>query len=1193
LADTKGPPTPESRNRRKRLAKRLGIGVAIALAVLVLVIFVLPTPIARYVIDSQLDQLGIVHNGVETVEIDLWNSRVRAGPISFSAGDAREGQLGEVAFDYSFGALLRGRGFVSTFVVSGVDVYAARLADGSITLNGVNLTAIAGAEAEAATQPEPPSEEESAFGVGVERFEFRDSKFFFEDLSGGTLAMDLERLTLEGLRTWSPADPTRFTLEGGLNEMQLSIAGNVFPLTDPLRISINTHIRGITIDRVERFVGAAGLERRDGEMETRVQYDYAIHRDGRIEGTVDGTYHLVGLDVATPGGEVVALGEAVLEVDMEQTLASDGSASADGRLRLEGSSLSVSSGMGDIIEIGSLVLNVEDLKLTKEAKQRKSLIAWASGTVDSGSGPKGAQSIVALAIGAIEAQVRDLLAHVFEIDGRQTLTLKDGRARLAAREDMPIQDVEFAELEVILEDLETKAFDGGVSGSVSLGTALTGLRAGGKRGDLDANVSSLRMDAKTIEVSVTTERTAIAFDLATILETLAASDARLGSVALKKLSLGSEGIKLEQSTEGARAAGPVVLRLEGLDSTLSGDADSHMTARGEALELNLGSVTLGGKGTLEAGISGKLEASDLAVERGGANPLAFALSSTQTTIENVRIAPLDARAAIEGGLTTSLSKFSFEVGSQPEGLSGSLDSLEHRIERLQVSGLDGTGPKVSLVSRVELDGLEASVPVAAGQTAEAKVASLAVSESQLTLEGKAVRATGDLEVSGITATAEGDSPQALDLVALSVAGIAGDNEAGLGIERIALGELSVTLTLPLPGTPRDTKEGAGDGPAKTQDKAEDKRDSTPTSRQVKVGEFTIAPGSKVTVVDKTVKPPVKTSILFEQLKVGPVDSGAPQTRTNLEVSMAVNETSKLSIEGWASPFARDPELALETRLKTLSLPHFSPYAASFTGVNIESGALWASADAKANKGNLEGNIDLRIDDLFVAPISEEEAKALEASTGLPVGFAVGVLKDDKGVIELGFPVTGTVAEPKVDYSEAINKALSGAMASLFPTNWFGGDAKSYNMKPATFTPGTTELTAEGKAVADRIGAVFAGKPNINLRACGRAARADLATLRGATGESTAVAGASPPLDKPAPPVAASSDPAASSQPPAKPVAPPSEKEVEALLALAAERGAAIRAYLSASHGIDPKRVPECRTAYSIEDGKPPRAEFLF
>lgn len=1193
MADMTKPPTPDSSNRRRRLAKRLGIGVAIALAVLVLVIFVLPTPIARYVIDSQLDRIGVVHKGVETVEIDLWNSQVRAGPISFRAGDTREGQVGEVAFDYSFGALLKGRGFVSTFVVSGVDVYAARLADGSITLNGVNLTAIGGGEAEAATESEPPSEEGSAFGVGVERFEFRDSKFFFEDLSGGTLAVDLERLTLDGLRTWSPDEPTQFTLEGGLNEMQLSISGNVFPLTDPLRVSVNSRVRGISIDRVERFVGPVGLERRDGEMETRVQYDYAFHRDGRIEGTVDGTYHLVGLDIATPGGEVVALGEAVLKVDLEQTLASDGSASADGQLRLEGSSLSASSGMGDVIEIGSLVFDVENLRLTKEAKQRQSLLAWTSAGGDSESGPKGPRSIVALAIGAIEAQVRDLLAHVFEIDGRPTLTLKDGQVRLAAREDMPVRDVEFAELEVNLDDLVTKAFDGGVSGSVSLGTAITGLRVRGEGSALEADVANLRVDSKAIEVSVTTERTAIAFDVATVAEMLAANDARVGSLALRKLSLGTQGISLEQSPEGARAAGPVVLRLEGLDSTLSGEAESHMTARGEALELNLGSVTLGGQGVLEAGISGRLEASGLAVERSGASPLAFALASSRTKIEDIRITPLDARAAIEGGLVTSVSKVSFEVGSKAEALSGSLDSLEHGIEQLRVSGLDGTEPRVSLVSRVQLDGFEARLPVAAGQTAEAGVVSLAVPESQLTLEGRAVRATGDLEVTGITARAEGDSPQALDLAALSVAGITGDNEAGVGIDRIALGELSVTLTLPMPGTPRDTKEEADDGPAQTQDKADAEKESTPTNRRLKVGEFLIAPGSKIVLVDKTVKPPVKTNVAFEQLKVGPLDSGAPETRTNLEVLMAVNEASQLSVEGWASPLAREPDLALETRLKMLSLPHFSPYAASFTGVNIESGALWASADAKANKGNLEGKIDLRIDDLFVAPISEEEAKALEASTGLPVGFAVGILKDDKGVIELGFPVTGTVAEPKVDYSEAINKALSGAMASLFPTNWFGGDAKSYNMKPATFTPGTTELTAEGKAVAERIGSAFAGKPNISLRACGRAARADLAALRGAGGESTAVSGESPALEKPAPTAGAGSDPVAPSQPPAKPVMPPSEKEVEALLALAAKRGAAIRAYLSASHGIDPKRVPECRTAYSIEDGKPPRAEFLF
>jgi hypothetical protein len=51
--------------------------------------------------------------------------------------------------------------------------------------------------------------------------------------------------------------------------------------------------------------------------------------------------------------------------------------------------------------------------------------------------------------------------------------------------------------------------------------------------------------------------------------------------------------------------------------------------------------------------------------------------------------------------------------------------------------------------------------------------------------------------------------------------------------------------------------------------------------------------------------------------------------------------------------------------------------------------------------------------------------------------------------------------------------------------------------------------------------------------------------------------------------------------------------VKDLLALATRRGESIRQYLEATRGIGKDRVPECRTAYSIEDGKEPRAEFQF
>ncbi len=139
MPDEAQPGTSRKVSRRRRLALRLGVAVAATLLVFALVVFVLPTPLARYVIDTQLERLGIQHDGIETVRVDLWNSRVRAGPVRFRSGDAREGQIGETGFDYSFAALVKGRAFVQIFYLRGVDLRVARLADGTIEINGVNL----------------------------------------------------------------------------------------------------------------------------------------------------------------------------------------------------------------------------------------------------------------------------------------------------------------------------------------------------------------------------------------------------------------------------------------------------------------------------------------------------------------------------------------------------------------------------------------------------------------------------------------------------------------------------------------------------------------------------------------------------------------------------------------------------------------------------------------------------------------------------------------------------------------------------------------------------------------------------------------------------------------------------------------------------------------------------------------------
>ncbi len=175
------------------------------------------------------------------------------------------------------------------------------------------------------------------------------------------VTIDLERLTLEGLRSWAPDEPTAFTLEGWVNEMQLSLDGTLLSLHEPLRVTLNSRINDITIDRIARFVGPTGLEREGGSVDSEVHYDFTIHGDGRVEGTVDGVYNFADFEIATAAGETATLGKAVLQVDLEQERLADGSFAAAGRLRLEAAPVSFSDAAGDSMEVASLELIFGDL----------------------------------------------------------------------------------------------------------------------------------------------------------------------------------------------------------------------------------------------------------------------------------------------------------------------------------------------------------------------------------------------------------------------------------------------------------------------------------------------------------------------------------------------------------------------------------------------------------------------------------------------------------------------------------------------------------------------------------------------------------------------------------------------------------------------------------------------------------------
>lgn len=1150
---------PRLTQRQRRWAIRSGIGTGVTLILFILVVFVLPTPLAHYVINAQLEELGIRHDGIDTVDVDLWNSEVRAGPVTFRAGEAEDGQIGATGFDYSFGALFQGRAFVQTFYLRGVDVYVSRLEDGAVAINGINLRDLAASEeADAETPPAAKGEEEdSGFGFGGERFEFADSRLVFEDVSGGKLTLDLDRLTLDRLQTWTPEEPTSFELAARLNEIELALDGTIVPLGDPLTVTLNSRVTGITLDRVARFIGPTGLARQAGSVDTEVHYAYAIHRDGKVEGTVDGTYRFDGFDIATESGGSVTLDNATLKVDLRQELRSDGSTSAAGQVTLSGGRLAVANAAGDDLEVGELSATLDGLNFQKGAERRERLLERTpEETAPSDTAP----SVVQLLIGWARDLGENALDHRLSVDGAPALTLTDVRLRAAARDGLPGQELRLDEANLRLDDLTSEAFDAGWGASGALDSAISGLRFALLDGSAEAGLAALEADSGSVDLNVTREETTLGFDLAVALQEFTAGDDQGGRVELQRLSLSSAGMRVTETAASGEARGPLSLGLEGLAATLPGEG-GDLTLGGESLALALSPLTLTGKQGETGQLSGSLEMTGLSLERGGATPFSFSLAQSRSELQDIRVAPLNAAATVTGGLTTRLSELS---------------------ARLALSG---------------------------GETAAATVASLEVPLSQLGYAEESLQAKGAIEVTGLAAGTDGEQAQSLGLASLSVTGLDVDTARGAAAESLALGQLDVKLALPLPGMARGEDVAAKETATATETSESEAVAESPAAprfdRRYRLGRLTLAPGSAIEVTDRGVEPPLQARVVVEELQAGPLDTAAPEAHSDLTLALSVNETSRLRLDGWAAPLKARPDFQLTSDVEGVPLPILSSYVAKAAGVNIESGELFAGIEAKASDGDLGGGIDLKIDDLFVTPLSEEQAEKLQADIGLPVGFAVSILKDSEGVIAFGLPLGGTVAEPQVDYSEAVDKAIAGAMASVFPTSWFGPDGNSFEMQPAGFVPGTAELTAAGKEVADQMGGLYANKPGISIRACGRAGRADLVALRGGpledpeqmpgdtvmpAGEDSQSAALAPPPDKGIGPDA---DAAGTSDSAAVELPAPSDQEVEALLSLATERGTAVRKYLEARYGIDPGQIPECRTAYSIKDGKPPRAEFQF
>lgn len=217
---------------------------------------------------------------------------------------------------------------------------------------------------------------------------------------------------------------------------------------------------------------------------------------------------------------------------------------------------------------------------------------------------------------------------------------------------------------------------------------------------------------------------------------------------------------------------------------------------------------------------------------------------------------------------------------------------------------------------------------------------------------------------------------------------------------------------------------------------------------------------------------------------GAVDgfSTAQDTRAKLALKGKVYDMAQVNINGIYQLQNGDSEIALKFR--HMPLPLITPYMAEFAGYKIEKGQMALDLQYTIKKGQLEAHNKIFIDQLTLGEHIENPN-----AVSLPLHLAVALLKDADGKINLDFPITGSLDDPKFSVGSLISDVLVNLVKKVVmsPFKALGSlldDRQDFST--VVFAAGGAELSAEQVAKLESVGKALQAKPELVLEVKGMA-----------------------------------------------------------------------------------------------------------
>ncbi|TXL68745.1 DUF748 domain-containing protein [Zeimonas arvi] len=254
---------------------------------------------------------------------------------------------------------------------------------------------------------------------------------------------------------------------------------------------------------------------------------------------------------------------------------------------------------------------------------------------------------------------------------------------------------------------------------------------------------------------------------------------------------------------------------------------------------------------------------------------------------------------------------------------------------------------------------------------------------------------------------------------------------------------------------------------------------------LRIGRIQVA-DSNIDFSDYFIKPNYSANLTGLRGSVGEMRAGQP---AELSLDGRIDNTGSVKIAGRIDPIGEPLFLDVRADAHDIDLPALSPYSGKYVGYGIQKGKLSASVEYRVESGQLTAQNKIVLDQLsFGEPVDSPDALKL------PVLFAVSLLKDRNGVIDVQLPISGSLDDPQFSVAGIVLRIIGNLIvkAVTAPFSLIAGlvGGAGEELSTLDFAPADVALGDKARERLGSLAKALAERPGLKLDIAGRATAVD-------------------------------------------------------------------------------------------------------